>query len=218
MKILITNDDGIKSENLRVLANSVKKHYPNDEIIVVAPETEQSAVSHAITIKNIGSIYPLPEMVEGVKTYMVDATPASCVLMAKNKLNYDFDLVFSGINNGLNIGIDVVYSGTCGAALEALRFCDLTIALSCNVDTVEGFLQKEEEIFSFIKQVKIKNTCLNINIPRNPKGFKLTFQEGTNRGQSDCAAIEQNYISITPIELDMTDYKKLEQLKTNIKF
>lgn len=217
MKILITNDDGINSENLRVLVKAVVKHYPNDEIVIVAPEVEQSGVSHAIDIKNPVHIYRKPDMVENVKTYMVDSTPVACVLMAKNELKYDFDILFSGINNGLNIGIDVLYSGTCGAALEGLRFCNFTVAFSCNMDTVKGFIAREDEVFKIIKNNNFKGICLNVNFPQEPIGIKVTCQENNNPIiMTDTAAINKNYVSITPLKIDITDYDKIALLQTII--
>lgn len=225
MKILITNDDGIAELNLKVLTETVKKHYPYDQIIVVAPSTEQSAVSHALEIKKQKTIKKIADLVEGIETYIVDSTPAECVILTKNVLHYDFDLVFSGINNGLNLGIDVLYSGTCGAALEALNYCDFSVAFSCHVATCEGFKKSSDEIFNFIKGNKFNKTCLNINFPKNPQGIKITCQR--NRGTdldyqknylTDVDALNQDFVTITPLHLDLTEYLLIDKLNEVLKY
>ena len=225
MKILITNDDGIASPNLKLLTETVKLYYPNDKIIVVAPSEEQSAVSHALDIKKQKSIKKINDLVEGVDTYIVNSTPAECVILTSNVLYYDFDIVFSGINNGLNLGIDVMYSGTCGAALEALNYCDFSVAFSCHVGTCEGFLKARDEIFTIIKNNKFNKTCLNINYPKNPQGIKVTCQknQGTDLDYqkhllNDVDAINQDYISITPLHLDLTEYLLIDKINEVLKY
>lgn len=241
MKILITNDDGIASPNLKLLVEEAIKHFPGDEIIVLAPAEEQSAVSHRINI--FGPIYLNEErdIVEGIKTYSINSTPADCVKFAIHSLHYDFDLCLSGINNGLNLGEDIVYSGTVGAALEAAMYHKYSLALSCHFYTTEGF---QEGFEMFLKEYRNnpiykEHLMWNVNFPPNPKGLKYCFQ-GKNDYQyaynlgekeayypkakkgfvvkenefaTDLDCFHQGYVSITPLTYDMTAYDILKKTK-----
>jgi len=113
-RILITNDDGIHAPGLSVLERIARTL--SDDVWVVAPETEQSATSHSLTLRR-----PLRCRKHGERRYAVDGTPTDCVLVAHRYLMADGppDLVFSGINHGSNLGEDVTYSGTVAAAMEA---------------------------------------------------------------------------------------------------
>ena len=113
-RILVTNDDGIHAPGLKVLeriAKSISK-----DVWVVAPETEQSATSHSLTLRR-----PLRSRKQGPRRFSVDGTPTDCVLVAHRHILRDRapDLVLSGINHGTNLGEDVTYSGTVAAAMEA---------------------------------------------------------------------------------------------------
>ncbi len=119
MRILIVNDDGIRSPGLVNLARQAKEL---GEVWVVAPASQCSAMSHRITVFGSVRVEPEPDFpVEGVKAYSISGTPADCV---KTALSYVMkekpDVVFSGINNGYNVGVDILYSGTIGAAMESL--------------------------------------------------------------------------------------------------
>ena len=103
MKILITNDDGIKAEGIKLLVELSKKY---GEILVVAPSQEQSAKSHCIEIKKGINVTKVEEF-EGITCYSLDSTPADCVRFATYGLKYDYDIVFSGINRGYNLGDDI---------------------------------------------------------------------------------------------------------------
>ena len=108
MKILITNDDGIDTLGIRLLAKWAKTL---GEVTVVAPKVEQSAKSHAIELIKQIEIKKVPFM-DGVTAYSMDSTPADCVRYGVLGLKEKFDLVLSGVNKGVNVGVDVVYSGT----------------------------------------------------------------------------------------------------------
>ena len=127
-RILITNDDGILSRGIVRLAEAAREF---GEITVVAPETEQSAKSHSITIGRALTVTPRPFPVPGATAWSCDGTPSDCVRMA---LAYILpeppDLVLSGINYGYNIAADIQYSGTVGAAMEAAHEGIPAIALS----------------------------------------------------------------------------------------
>ena len=124
-RVLVTNDDGIHAPGLKVLEKLAKTL--SDDVWVVAPETEQSATSHSLTLRR-----PLRERRLGPKRFSVDGTPTDCVLIAKHQIMADCqpDLVLSGINDGGNLGEDVTYSGTVAAAMEAALLGIRAIAFS----------------------------------------------------------------------------------------
>ncbi len=119
MRILIVNDDGIRSAGLISLARMAVKL---GEVWVVAPESQCSAMSHRISVFGAVGVQPEPDFpVSGVKAYSISGSPADCVKVALAYIMKERpDVVFSGINNGYNVGIDILYSGTVGAAMEAL--------------------------------------------------------------------------------------------------
>ena len=117
MRILLTNDDGIDAEGIYTLAKELEKNY---EVIIVAPDNQRSAQSHAITL--FQPIVVKEVKLDGLKSkaYSISGTPADCVRVGLDALSGgDIDLVFSGINLGLNAGMDILYSGTVSAAIEA---------------------------------------------------------------------------------------------------
>ena len=107
MRILVTNDDGVNAQGIKILANVAKKF---GEVVCVAPIYEQSGKSHCIDIKEPFVVKKYNDILPEVKTYVVDSTPADCVRIAYYYLKEDFDIVFSGINNGYNLGEDILYS------------------------------------------------------------------------------------------------------------
>ncbi|MBR2891147.1 MAG: 5'/3'-nucleotidase SurE [Bacilli bacterium] len=238
MKILITNDDGINSINLKLLVKCVLKYYK--DIIVVAPFEEQSAVSHKINIATPIKLRKHEDIYEGIPTYSITSTPADCVKFAKLTLKYDFDLVFSGINNGLNLGEDIVYSGTVAAATEACLLGKRSIACSVERNDNIGF----EEGFDIFMKEYLNNPkynmckCYNVNFPREPKGIKFAYQgcndykywfedlgnnmylpkalkgfESNGLLETDLDCYHNGYVTVTPITEDMTDYKVLNSFK-----
>src|ERR671922_1638009 len=122
-RILITNDDGVRSEGIHVLARALQ---PLGDVIVVAPHIEASAIGHALTLRR-----PLRMEQVGERTYEVDGTPTDCVNIAVTKL-FDIlpDLVVSGINKGFNLGDDITYSGTVAGAMEGALLGIPSIAVS----------------------------------------------------------------------------------------
>ena len=116
MKILITNDDGIFSEGLAILTKWATKL---GEVYVVAPSQQQSGKSHAITIHSPFEISKVTLGLGEKEAYAVGSTPVDCVRFATLGLGIQFDLIFSGINKGYNLGEDILYSGTVGALFEA---------------------------------------------------------------------------------------------------
>lgn len=241
MKILVTNDDGINSQNLKMLVNYLRNIY--NEILVVAPSEEQSAMSHRINIKGPIKLTKHFEMFEKVKAYSINSTPADCVKFAVDCLGYDFDIVFSGINDGLNLADDISYSGTVAAILEASYYNKKGIALSVIKGQTEGIKEALDVFFKDFLNSNIYNEhqTFNINLPLNPIGIKYVPQgsgnyiyyfteekeniytprikpkyEIRNKILTDLDAYYNNYISVTPLTVDKTDYKVLEKITNKI--
>lgn len=132
MRILITNDDGLFADGIRTLAAVLEEEH---EVILVAPDTQRSAQSHAITI--LTPMLIQEHKIDGLssRAYSVNGTPADCVRVAIEAISTEapFDLVVSGLNFGLNAGMDVLYSGTVSAAVEANLYGLPSIAASCEV-------------------------------------------------------------------------------------
>ena len=128
MKILLTNDDGVHALGIYALAKVLEKEH---DVIIVAPSEQKSASSHAITIRN--PLYMGETQLDGIKSkaYWVKGTPADCVKLFFEKINNEkIDFVISGINDGYNLGTDVLYSGTVSAAIEANIYNIPSIAVS----------------------------------------------------------------------------------------
>ncbi len=181
MKILIVNDDGINSKGIMALAKRLQMEH---EIYVVAPLTEQSAVGHAITMKIPLRIFKI-EREGSFFGYAVDGTPADCIKIGiRNILKITPDIVISGINNGSNAAINVIYSGTVSGAREAAIMNIPSIAVSVASHDVKDFSFAAEIANKFaylVKENGLPNgTLLNINIPDLPKqkikGIKVTRQ------------------------------------------
>ncbi len=238
MKVLVTNDDGIKSSNLKILVEHLIKYY--NDIIVVAPTNEQSAVSHKINISTPITLIKEKEIVEGIPTYSIDSTPADCVKFAKLTLNYDFDLVISGVNNGLNLGEDIQYSGTVAAAVEAALLGKKGLALSSERGSIQGFIDGFDYFMKdyLSKDIYKEGQCFNVNFPINPKGIKFAdqgnneykywfedlgnnkylpkalkqFKSKENCFDTDLDCYHNGYITVTPIQKEKTDYKLLKHI------
>ena len=183
--ILVSNDDGITANGIRVLVDVVKEL---GDVIVVAPDSPQSGMGHAITV---GDTLRLNESLifEGVKAYECSGTPADCVKMARHFVLKDNhrqpDLVVSGINHGSNTSISVLYSGTMSAAIEGAIEGTPAIGFSlCDYSHKADFSHTAEYIKKIVKQVLEKGlpkgTALNVNIPpkrnENIKGIRICRQ------------------------------------------
>ncbi len=240
--ILITNDDGIQSEGIKILYKEIKNKY---RCVVVAPDRERSAVSRALTLYR-------PLRVEKINGdfYSVDGTPTDCVNLAVNSLfKSKIKMVVSGINKGPNMAEDVTYSGTVSAAMEGLLLGIPSIAISCSAK--DGFIfETSAKIALKIIDIVLKkglpnDTLLNINVPNlhfeelkgmkvtrlgkkkysdtiiekvDPRGKKYYWLAGEEIGyepleNTDLEAVYNGYVSITPIHLDLTNYNVIEQLK-----
>jgi 5'-nucleotidase len=236
--ILLTNDDGIEAEGLKILEEALRDLA---HIVVVAPDQERSAVSHGLTLHsplNWGEIAPYH--------YVLSGTPADCVIMALRKIFVQFpDLVISGINHGANLGDDIMYSGTVAAAREASRYGIPAIAISQAYDKKpirfkEGAAYIRNLLAPLLKNGLNGELCLNVNIPVGKiNGMKITRQGCSERVphfnyldsrvdynavpaspwhsqktdfMSDHQAILKNYVSITPLQRDQTDYGAAQSL------
>lgn len=174
LKILITNDDGIDTLGIRLLSRWAKQY---GEVTVVAPKVEQSAKSHAIDIRGAFEIKKVP-FEDGIEAYSVDSTPADCVRFGVIGLKRKYDLVLSGINRGVNVGDDIVYSGTCAAVFEAARLGMKGIAFSAFFNGQEAASKHFDEAYQYILDNKLldENLIYNVNIPDEPKGIRMTYQ------------------------------------------
>jgi 5'-nucleotidase len=167
LKIFITNDDGINANGIKELVDILAKDH---EIYVVAPEFQQSAMSHALTLNDILFSKKSNAFTNVKEQWTVDGTPADCVKIGMDKFkDVEFDLVLSGINEGPNVGMDVVYSGTVAAALEGSFFGIPSIAFSDFSLKREGLKRAAEFIGNNLEQI-VKNyewnkDMLNINFP-----------------------------------------------------
>jgi 5'-nucleotidase len=239
-RILVTNDDGIFSEGLALLAKALESV---GEVTVVAPASEQSASAHSLTLTR-----PLRVRQHTDNQYSVDGTPTDCVTLALTSLLGDRlpQIVVSGINYGGNLGDDVTYSGTVAGALEASVFGLPGIAFSLVTRSRFDFSHAATFAADLTRKVLEtglpEGTILNVNIPPGPiNGSRLTHQgikiarseiiEGVDpRGRpyfwigeqqtswkedaaSDYAAVAAQLVSITPLRTDMTDYRALEFLR-----
>ncbi|NLX62540.1 MAG: 5'/3'-nucleotidase SurE [Tissierellia bacterium] len=168
MRILLVNDDGIHAEGINKLAMELEKKH---EVIVVAPSDERSAQSHALTLRKPLIVKEIK--LEGInsRAYSVSGTPADCVRIALDQLIKEpVDIVISGINKGLNVGMDVLYSGTVSAAIEANLYGIPSMALSA--EWYEGNINYDVAIvygriiFEKMKDELLKNKMIiNINTP-----------------------------------------------------
>lgn len=179
MRILLSNDDGILAKGLGVLEQACE---PFGEIFVVAPDREQSATSHSLTLH-----HPLRPVQLGERRWQVDGTPTDCVLVAcQALLDVRPDVVISGINHGPNMGEDVLYSGTVAAAMEglALGIPSIAVSFAGSVLRADALLDTQVDVLRTLLQTLISlptfppDTLLNINLPAVPadqiKGHRLT--------------------------------------------
>lgn len=186
-RVLISNDDGILAPGIKALTRAVKKLAR--EVWVVAPEVEQSATAHSLTLRR-----PLRIRKLGPKRFAVDGTPTDCVLLAINEIMKDTppDIVLSGFNRGGNLGDDVTYSGTIAAAIEAVILGVPAIALSQHYEDGQDvrWATAEEALPGVLKKLKglelPHNSLLNVNFPdvplRDIKGIEVTSQGARKLG------------------------------------
>lgn len=243
MKILIVNDDGINAVGIKCLAEWARGL---GDVTVVAPKREQSGKSHSIDFMNDIEIKRVPYS-EGITAYSMDATPADCVRFGVAGLPDRFDLILSGINRGWNIGPEIVYSGTIGAAFEAARLRTRAIAISAYPDEQTDAVKYMDEVWNFFVENKLfeENLIYNVNFPKDiaknghkeirvteqgsqyftdsfvPIGNDLYSQKLCTTLADECpddldrdtVAVQNGYISITPLVTTRTNVAVVEKFK-----
>ncbi|HEY6948777.1 MAG TPA: 5'/3'-nucleotidase SurE [Gemmatimonadales bacterium] len=167
MNILVTNDDGILAPGLALLADVCRAVAT---VTVVAPDREQSATSHALTLHR-----PVRPMRRPDGAFQVDGTPTDCVMLAVEALMPERpDYVFSGVNHGPNMGEDVLYSGTVAAAMEAVALGVPGIGISFAGQQAETLATYRDLLVDLVQRITAaglpRDTLLNINLPRVPAG------------------------------------------------
>jgi 5'-nucleotidase len=237
MRILIANDDGIYSPGIVAAARAASKF---GDVRIVAPDVEQSSMGHAITHGRPLS-YRKTTLPDGFEAYRVNGTPADCVALGAHHWEH-VDLVLSGVNLGLNLGNSMWHSGTLAAAKQAALLNIRAVALSAPVTKDEPDFSKLEPFIekALSELIPEKELCLiNVNFPSDPKGVRWTRQsvrhydgkvvpgedpmgrkhlwitvmplepadEGTDRW-----AVENGYVSMTPLRLDLTDESALARV------
>lgn len=245
MKILLSNDDGVHAEGLKTLFAHVSKLSLVRELVIVAPDRDCSAVSNSLTITNPLRINQQPN-----GFYAVTGTPTDCVHIAiTGFLDSHPDMIISGINDGANLGDDVIYSGTVAAAMEGrfLGYPAIAVSLVRHHEDATAYFETAAQVITEILNSLKDNPLpramiLNINIPNcpfedirgtkvtrlghrhcaenveetyDPKGKRIYWIGPAGKAQdagpgTDFHAIEQGFVSITPIKVDLTDHAALD--------
>ncbi len=172
MRILLTNDDGYLSAGISYLRTSLREK--GHSVLVVAPDKERSAVSKALTLHR-----PLRMKKIGEDFYITDGTPNDCIYLALGVIEKKYpDLVVSGINHGANLGDDVIYSGTVGAAILATHFRIPSMAFSfagADLDGLHTAAEKAADLVEALSSHPLRDVTLNINFPPPPwRGIRIT--------------------------------------------
>ena len=239
-RILVTNDDGYRSEGIIALAEALK---PLGAVTIVAPVLEASAIGHALTLRR-----PLRLEAVADDVFAVDGTPTDCVNLAVAQVFSGLpDLVVSGINKGWNIGDDVTYSGTVSGAFEGALLGIPSIAVSLRATTgAYDFGPSARAALTLagalLRHPLPSRTFLNINLPHGqPKGFRATVQAARNHitsvgerhdpkgrpyywieegedawqphDRSDYQAVHDGYVSVTPLHPDLTAHHALHAVE-----
>jgi len=250
--ILITNDDGIMAPGIRNLVEAVKDL---GKVVVVAPDKPQSGMGHAITIGLPLRLHPVT-LFDGVEAWQCSGTPVDCVKLAVDKvLHRKPDICLSGINHGANHSINVIYSGTMSAAVEAAIESIPSAGFSLLDHSVEADFTGASKYARQVVQLMLsthmdKHTVLNVNIPAvpaelikgvrickqayakyeedfiervDPNGKKYFWLTGEfvnfDKGRdTDVWALEHNYVSVVPVQFDLTNYVLKTKLEKTWKF
>ena len=240
MRILVTNDDSVSASGLLPL---VRFCQTLGDVTVVVPKFEQSGKSHGIELHKSFECKQV-QLCDDVTVWTVDSTPADCVRFAILGLEIKFDLVISGINRGYNIGADQIYSGTVGAACEAVALGVPAVALSTSPAYYPHAHEQLEKVWNFITEKKLleMHPLYNVNIPLEPKGICLTRQgdayftdsfdklDDTHYKQNgycihvnqgdltvDTDATISGYVSVTPLSIRRDDRVAFELASKNLK-
>lgn len=244
MNILLVNDDGIEAPGLALLARVMRDF---GRIYVVAPHNQQSAIGHGITIHEPIRIHSRDDVFSGLalKAWSLEAKPADCVKFALYGLNLQIDLVVSGINDGPNLGTDIIYSGTLAGASEGI-ICGLpAIAVSGDGCSFELARKELPELMSRVLSSSIVSpeNVININFPAHSftssKGIRIcdmgkrpflhdfvetdgvywargTWDTADNPEGTDVWAYENGWISISPIQINRTNYEYMQHIRSRL--
>lgn len=244
--ILVTNDDGIFAPGIYALWEAMQEI---GDVTVVAPDTEKSAVGHAITITDPIRVEQIHRK-NGFEGFAVKGTPADCVKIAgRSLMKTPPDIVVSGINSGANVGSNIIYSGTVSAATEGTILGIPSIAISLN-SIRGGDMTASQKVAKTVVKKVLENglpmgVLLNVNVPNIPeesiKGYRITKQgklvfkdqfekredprgkfyywmKGENvydtNSDTDGYAIQNDFVSITPIHYQLTNEAFLKTLKS----
>jgi len=250
--ILITNDDGVMAPGIRNLIEAVKDL---GKIVVVAPDKPQSGMGHAITIGFPLRLLPV-KLMEDVEAWSCSGTPVDCVKIAVDKvLHRKPDICISGINHGANHSINVIYSGTMSAAIEAsienipsIGFSLLNYSLEADFTAARQYARQIVE--KILKTKSDDHLCLNVNIPnvdaslikgikicrqayakyeedfherKDPTGRKYFWLTGDfvnfDKGKdTDVWALENNFVSVVPVQFDLTNHALKTKLDKTLKW
>ena len=242
MTILVTNDDGVNSEGIKVLADAMSEI---GEVFVVAPDRQRSAVGLSITLEQPLRVERLND-----RKFSVNGMPTDCVELAIHRLmEIPPDLIVSGINDGQNLGYDIYHSGTVGAAIVGTMFGIPSIAISIANSSHKIYYDTAGKVATKVVRLVIekslpKGTLLNVNVPNLPfskiKGIEVTrhcnatydieihdrkdprgkdyywvggvFQLCGDHSKTDLEALGKDKVSVTPLHLDLTDYNMMQNL------
>lgn len=240
--IMVTNDDGINSPGIKALQQAMRSL---GQTVIVAPERDNSAVSHSLTMSRPLRIREIEE-----NMFTLDGTPTDCVVVGIGKLiDRKPDLLVSGINAGPNIGDDISYSGTVSAAIEGTMYGIPSMAISLAGEAPFDFALAVRVATCLARRILADglpaNTLLNVNIPEGDKfqGFAVTRQGrrlwensiqetfdpwgrkhywiggGTplrdSSEDTDVSAIHSGLVSVTPIHLDLTNHQGIKHLRNS---
>ena len=245
--ILVVNDDGITAPGIKALIEVVQEL---GNVVVVAPDSPQSGMGHAITIAKPLRMDRI-KLYDGIEMYTCSGTPVDCVKLAVNKIfkGKKPDLCVSGINHGLNSSINVIYSGTMSAAVEGAIESIPSIGFSLDDFTHEADFSHCKKFIKSIVQQVLENglqsgTLLNVNFPNGDgiKGIKIcrqanakwaeefderidpykrnyywltgVFQNHDQGEDTDVWALENNYVSVVPVQFDMTAHHAIQSLNS----
>lgn len=239
MKILLVNDDGFDSIGIKAVADLFKREH---EVTIVAPDSQRSAYSHAVTLKPNTILWR--KINSDVNTYAVNGTPVDCLKIGLFNFAPKPDIVIAGINAGQNLGTDILYSGTVAIASDAACLGYRAVALSVfKKDSPVGTYNLcaefvKNNLDTLMSYNLSKGTFININFPDcKPKGVRIakmhvspTFMDeyGDTDGvmsvnghrnldiletDSDEALCRSGFVTVTPLTVDMTDHNVLKKLK-----
>ena len=245
--ILVTNDDGISAPGMRALIDVMQEL---GTVVVVAPDSPQSAMGHAITINSTLHLEKISGENAVIEEYSCSGTPVDCVKLAVNEiLKQKPDLCVSGVNHGSNSSINVIYSGTMSAAVEAgiegipaIGFSLLDYAWNADFETFKPYIKKIA--LEVLENGLPEGVVLNVNFPKREqkdlKGIKICRQAkalwvekfdkrktpqgkdyywltgefvNQDKGEdTDEWALQSGYISVVPVQFDMTAHHAIQQL------